>query len=79
METTEDYFELYFSSTIRDIITNITNDCEFNNNYLINSNNYIKFYNFLKSNIDIDLSVNLYEENYIKDINEEYESDEEYL
>lgn len=79
METTEDYFELYFSSTIRDTIMNITNECEFNNNYLINLNNNIEFYDFLKMNINIDLSVNLYEEGYIKDINEEYESDDEYL
>jgi len=77
METTEEYFELYFSNIIRDIITNIMDECDFNNNYLINSNNNIKFYEFLNNNIDMESSINIYEEGYIKDINEEYVSDEE--
>jgi len=55
----------------------VMEECDFNNNYLINLNTNIKFYEFLKNNIDMESSINIYEEDYIKDINEDYESDDE--
>jgi len=78
MENTEDIFDLYFKSNIDDIITYIIDDCHFNYNYLINRNNKIEFYEFLKNNININTTTELYELNYIKDINEEESSEEEY-
>jgi hypothetical protein len=78
MENTEDIFDLYFKNNIDDIITYVIDDCYFNYNYLINRNNKNNFYEFLKNNININTTVELYELNYIKNINEEENSEEEY-
>jgi hypothetical protein len=75
MESTE-LFDLYFFDNIHNIIDNLV-DTNISHSFLINRDNKINLYDFIKDNCNLEETINLYEDTLFKNVDCESEEDSE--